>query len=153
MKKITIYVVVSLLCAMQCINAQKLPVNTLVNTLYKKNSKIFNLDTLLYLNNREPDFFIIDSTDTSNTINVISFLTNKELDDYINIRNNLYLFDIRIIDIGINYVKLDIEMSKTTGEKVYGHNLLNFVDGQVLECKLNKNQKWVLSRTLEVKDN
>ena len=153
MKKILICLLVTLYYTLQSVQAQKLPVNRLINSVYEKYKNNLGIDTVFYLNNKDPHFYVRDSNSMTDWINVIFLLSPRQVDSAISAKNRLFLVDFSIVDIGANELKIEIEMSQSTGEMVNGHQFLRFVDRRLLICTLNKNKGWQYLKTVKIEDN
>jgi hypothetical protein len=153
MKKVLICFLITLCYTLQSVQAQKLSVNRLVNSVYEKYKNKLGIDTVFYLNNRDPLFYVRDSRFLTDSINVTFLLSTKQVDSAIAAKNRIFLVDFSIVDIGANELKLEIEMSQSSGEMVNGHQLFRFVDRRFLICILDKNKGWQYLKTVKIEDN
>ena len=126
--------------------------NKLINSVYEKYKNKIGIDTIFYLNNKEPLFFVRDSNPLADSIKVIFLLSPRQVDSAIAAKNRLFLVDFSIVDIGTNELKLEIEMSQSYGEMVNGHQLFRFVDRRLVVCTLNKNKNWQYLKTVKTED-
>lgn len=153
MKKLLICLWVFICYTLQSAEAQKLPVNRLINSAYQEYKSKYGIDTVFYLNTKDPLFYILNSNSLSDSIKVIFLQSTRQVDSAIAAKKRLFLVDFSIVDIGANEFKLEMEMSQSAGEMVNGHQLLRFVDRRFLVCILNKNRVWEYLKTIKIEDN
>jgi len=129
------------------LKAQKLDVTKLVNTIYFDVSKTLNIDTVLFVNNCDAEFYHFD-TNKSNVIKVIKLNSLEDLKNYLKGHEKIVAFRIRIMDISSSSIKCHVGLYNQTNQDA---NFYTFIDERTITCTYSKSG-WVFSKTLSVID-
>jgi hypothetical protein len=131
--------------------AQSLSITKLVNDIYKDQAKAMKVDTIYFITNCDPDFFICDKS-SQQKIKLVCLFSKDSIASFVKCGAEFFILRVRILSIGNKNLKLHIGIYKTsrTNENNSG-DFSYFVDERTIRCILINN-KWIFERILKIED-
>jgi hypothetical protein len=139
------------MCLTCAVKGQKVSIPSLVNDIYKNQIKAERIDTVLFLNDCNNQFFVANTNQTNHIV-VVFFASRDSMAAYASTRKECLVFKSGILEVGNKEMKLKVGLYRfSESNRRDAANLLFFVDERTISLAL-VNNRWRLSRTISIED-
>jgi hypothetical protein len=126
-------------------------ITSLVNDIYNDQIKAEKIDTVLFLNECQNDFFV-ERSPKKLKIFVLFFISRDSLRSYVRKHKQSLIFKSNITDIGNKEMKLRVGLYRSSNSNgLESSDFLLFVDERIISCFYSDNT-WRLNKTISIED-